>query len=59
MEKYAKDYDNSFEDVKEECKDNGGEWNDGKCKFEDDDKDEINFEDEFEEEEEEIDDEDH
>ena len=54
----CKGYDNSFEDVKEGCKDNEGEWNDGKCKFEDDDKDEIDFEDEFEEEEEEIDDED-
>jgi hypothetical protein len=43
---------NSFEDAKEGCKDKGGEWNNGKCKFEDDDEDEKDFEDEFEEEEE-------
>ncbi len=54
----CKGYDNSFEDIREECKDKGGEWYDGKCKFEDDDEDEIDFEDEFEEEKEEIDDED-
>ena len=36
-------YDNSFEDIKEECKDKGGEWNDDKCKFEDDDEDEIDL----------------
>jgi hypothetical protein len=48
----CKGYGNSFEDAKEECKDKGGEWNNGKCKFEDDE-DEKDFEDEFEEEEEE------
>ncbi|MGE5634444.1 MAG: hypothetical protein ACM3VV_04385 [Deltaproteobacteria bacterium] len=48
----CKGHGNSFEDVKEECKDKGGEWNNGKCKFEDDDEDEKDFEDEFEEEEE-------
>jgi hypothetical protein len=46
----CKGYGNSFEDAKEECKDKGGEWNDGKCKFENDE-DETDFEDEFEEEE--------
>ena len=37
-------------DVKEECKDKGGEWNNGKCKFEEDE----DFEDEFEKEEEDV-----
>ena len=45
----CKGYGNSFEDAKEECKDKGGEWNNGKCKFENDE-DETDFEDEFEEE---------
>jgi hypothetical protein len=49
----CKGYGNSVEDIKEECKDKGGEWENGKCKFEDDE-DEIDFEDEFVEEEEDI-----
>jgi hypothetical protein len=48
----CKGYGNSVADIKEECKDKRGEWENGKCKFEDDE-DEIDFEDEFEEEEEE------
>ena len=49
----CKGYGKSFEDVKAECKDKGGEWDNGKCKFEDD-KDETDFEDEFEKEEEDV-----
>ncbi len=57
MEKYAKDMIIFLKILERNVK-KGGEWNDGKCKFEDDDEDEIDFEDVFEEEEEEIDDED-
>jgi hypothetical protein len=48
----CKGYENSFEEIKDECKDKEGEWDNGKCKFEDDDKDEKDFEDKFKEEEE-------
>ena len=47
----CKGYENSFEEIKDECKDKEGEWDNGKCKFEDNE-DEKDFDDKFKEEEE-------
>lgn len=47
----CKGYENSFEEIKDECKDKEDEWDNGKCKFEDNE-DEKDFEDKFKEEEE-------
>ena len=35
----CKGHSNSVEGVKDECKENEGEWENGKCKFEDDEDD--------------------
>ena len=46
----CKGYGNYLEDVKDECKDKRGEWDNGKCKFEDEDdedEDETDFKDEL------------
>jgi hypothetical protein len=42
----CKGHGNSLEDVKDECKENGGEWDNGKCKLEDDE-DETDFQDQL------------
>ena len=42
----CKGHGNSLEGVKDECKEIGGEWGNGKCKFEDDE-DETDFQDEL------------
>ena len=42
----CKGHGNYLEGVKDECKENGGEWGNGKCKFEDDE-DETDFQDEL------------
>ena len=42
----CKEHGNYLEGVKDECKKNGGEWENGKCKFEDDE-DETDFQDEL------------
>ena len=42
----CKGHGNSLEGVKDECKENGGEWGNDKCKFEDDE-DETDFQDEL------------
>jgi hypothetical protein len=40
----CKGHGNYLEGVKDECKENGGEWKNGKCKFEDEE-DETDFQD--------------
>ena len=42
----CKGHGNYLEGVKDECKENGGEWENSKCKFEDDE-DETDFQDEL------------
>ena len=42
----CKGHGNYLEDVKDKCKENGGEWDNGKCKLEDDE-DETDFQDQL------------
>jgi hypothetical protein len=42
----CKGHGNYLEDVKDECKEDGGEWDNGKCKLEDDE-DETDFQDQL------------